>query len=162
MNRVDQIVEGIIEREGGYNNRPEDKGGPTCWGIAKKFHPEAWVNGPPSKEVARAIYRNRYVAPFERIIDPALQEQAIDIGVNSGVGMSVQLLQKAAGVDKVDGVLGPKTLGVVNTANAKDLNNKLVAERLKMFGRILQRDKSQAVFIAGWINRAVEFLQTGG
>lgn len=157
MTRVEQIVEGIIEREGGFNNRPEDKGGPTIWGIAKKFHPEAWASGPPTKEAAREIYRTRYVKPFAAILDPALQEQLVDIGVNSGVGMATTLLQRCLGV-KEDGILGPKTLGVANTENAKDLGNRLVAERLRMFGRIVQRDKSQAVFIAGWINRALEFL----
>lgn len=157
MSRVEQIIDGIIEREGGYNNRPEDKGGPTIYGIAKRYHPEAWKNGPPSKDVAREIYRERYVAPFMGILDPHVQEQLVDIGVNSGPPMAVKLLQKVLGV-KDDGILGPKTLGVANSENAKDLNNKLMCERLRMFGRILQRDKSQAVFIAGWINRAVEFL----
>lgn len=158
MTRVEQIIEAIIEREGGFNDRPQDKGGPTCWGIAKKFHPEAWVNGPPTKDVARAIYRDRYVKPFAAILDPALQEQLIDIGVNSGPPMATTLLQRCLGV-KEDGILGPKTLGVANSENAKDLNNKLMCERLRMFGRILQRDKTQAIFIAGWINRATEFVQ---
>ncbi|MDM4484160.1 glycosyl hydrolase 108 family protein, partial [Klebsiella oxytoca] len=30
---ADQIIEGILGKEGGYVNKPNDKGGPTRWGI---------------------------------------------------------------------------------------------------------------------------------
>lgn len=159
MNRIDEIIEAIIEREGPFNDRPEDKGGPTCWGIAKRYHPEAWVNGPPSKDVARAIYRARYVKPFEGVLDPHLQEQLIDFGVNSGPYLAAQYIQRIVGV-KDDGVIGPKSLGVINSdPDPKRLNNLLAIARLKMAGRIVARDKSQALFISGWINRFTEFFQ---
>ncbi|HYI42384.1 MAG TPA: glycosyl hydrolase 108 family protein, partial [Sphingomicrobium sp.] len=30
---LDDLVDALIEREGGYVNHPADRGGPTCWGI---------------------------------------------------------------------------------------------------------------------------------
>lgn len=157
---VDEIIEGIIEREGPFNNRPEDKGGPTCWGIAKRFHPEAWVNGPPTKDVARAIYRKRYIIDpgFAGVKDIHLQEQLIDFGVNSGPATAIKFLQKIAGVPD-DGILGPHTLDVVNALSGTYLNNRLMVERLRMVGRIIAKDKSQAVFANGWIVRFTEFLR---
>ena len=32
---VDALIDGLIEREGGYVNHPADKGGPTCFGITE-------------------------------------------------------------------------------------------------------------------------------
>ena len=32
---VDALVDGLIEREGGYVANPADKGGPTCFGITE-------------------------------------------------------------------------------------------------------------------------------
>ena len=32
---VDQLIDALIEREGGYANHPADKGGPTCFGITE-------------------------------------------------------------------------------------------------------------------------------
>ena len=32
---VDTLIDGLIEREGGYVNHPADKGGPTCFGITE-------------------------------------------------------------------------------------------------------------------------------
>ena len=32
---VTELVEALIEREGGYSNHPADKGGPTCFGITE-------------------------------------------------------------------------------------------------------------------------------
>src|SRR5690349_5113750 len=47
---VDGLIDGLIEREGGYVANPADKGGPTCFGI--------------TQAVARA---NGYVGPMREL-----------------------------------------------------------------------------------------------
>ncbi|HEX5258441.1 MAG TPA: glycosyl hydrolase 108 family protein, partial [Sphingomicrobium sp.] len=32
---VDTLIDGLIDREGGYADNPADKGGPTCFGITQ-------------------------------------------------------------------------------------------------------------------------------
>lgn len=59
-----KIVHYIIEQEGGYVDSPHDLGGETCFGISSRWHPEAWRDGPPSREAAREIWLNRYVVPW--------------------------------------------------------------------------------------------------
>ena len=34
-----ELVNALIEREGGYSNNPADKGGPTCFGITESVLP---------------------------------------------------------------------------------------------------------------------------
>ena len=36
----DEIIEQVLEHEGGYVNDPDDPGGETKFGIAKKFNPD--------------------------------------------------------------------------------------------------------------------------
>ena len=35
MTNIDELIDDVIEREGGYVNHPADRGGPTNWGITE-------------------------------------------------------------------------------------------------------------------------------
>jgi len=35
MANIDELIEDVIEREGGYVNHPADRGGATNWGITE-------------------------------------------------------------------------------------------------------------------------------
>lgn len=157
-----QIISDIIEREGGAKatNNPADKGGRTQFGIAERSHPKAWVDGKVTLEEARAIYLERYLeAPgFGKIEDPRLRAQLADFGVLSGPAMAIQKLQFLL-KQEVDGVLGPKTLTAANSADPILLANKLALERVKMIGRIVGKNPSQATFLNGWLDRALSFMR---
>lgn len=158
----DSIINDIIEREGGATatNNPLDRGGRTQYGIAERSHPKAWLDGQVTLEEARDIYRKRYLeAPgFDKIGNPDLRAQLVDFGVNSGPGVAIQKLQEIVGTE-VDGVLGPKTLQLVNShPEPKRLSNQLALARVKMIGRIVNKNPAQAKFLNGWLTRALEFL----
>ena len=158
---MDDILDDIIAREGGFSNDPTDKGGRTDKGISEKAHPGAWADGKITTEEARAIYAHKYIkAPgFDKI--PAgyetLRVQLIDFGVNSGPGMAIQKLQEIIGA-KIDGNLGKETISLVPTIAPAKINNLLVAARIRMIGRIVVRDPSQVKYLSGWLNRALEFM----
>lgn len=157
----DAIIDDIIRREGGstVTNDPADRGGRTQYGIAERSHPSAWVDGKVTLEEARDIYRQRYLeAPgFGKIEDPRLRAQLVDFGVNSGPGVAIQKLQEILKVD-VDGVLGPKTLTAIAAYDPNLLNNKLALARVRMIGRIVNKNPSQAKWLNGWLERALSFL----
>ena len=164
--KFDSIISDVIRREiggeadGGYTNDPVDTGGRTQYGISEKENPTAWLDGKVTSEEARAIYLNKYVKwpKFDQIpeVYSKLQAQLIDFGVLSGPQLAIMRLQALLKV-KVDGLLGPKTLMALVVMEPRSINNRLMGERLKMFGRIVKRDPSQVRFIEGWINRALEF-----
>ena len=155
---TDSVINDILKREGPPSNDPIDKGGATAFGISKVSNPEAWKNGPPTQEQARNIYIQKYVngPGFHQIEDKQLQAQLVDFGVNSGPAVAIQKLQDILKVT-VDGVLGPETLKVLKTLHPDDANNLLVAARIRMICKIVQRDPSQLKFLLGWCNRALEF-----
>ena len=59
---------------------------------------------------------------------------------------------------KVDGILGPQTLALVNSPRAPELNTALVAARVRMIGRIVAKNPSQLKWLNGWLDRALQFL----
>lgn len=157
------FIDDIIEREGGstVTNDPADKGGRTQYGVSEKSNPEAWTDGKVTAEEARAIFETKYIKGpgFDKVQDIRLREQLADWGVNSGPYVAIQGLQRVVGAE-IDGVLGPETLGLVNGApDASQVGNRVVAERVKMFGRIVKRDPSQLKWLNGWLDRALSFLR---
>lgn len=156
------IISDVIKREGGatVTQNPNDQGGRTQYGISEKANPEAWADGKVTAEEARAIYESKYLKGpgFDKISDVKLQAQLVDFGVNSGPRIAIQKLQGVIGA-AVDGVLGPHTLELLAKLNPRDVSNNLVAARVRMIGRIVQKNPSQLQFLYGWLDRALQFLQ---
>lgn len=159
MPTIADIITNEIKIEGAPTNDPTDKGGRTAFGISEKANPSAWLNGAPTEAEARAIYQAKYVdAPgFGAIKDPSLQAQLIDFGINSGAMIAIMKLQSILGVE-VDGIMGPETLDVISSSQL-NLNNLLVASRIRMIGKIVQKNPSQLKYLGGWLNRSLEFLR---
>lgn len=172
---VDQMVDEILRREGGYVNHPNDRGGPTNMGITQKTL-SGWLGRKATVddvkrldlETAKEIYIKDYLSgPRIDTLPSEIVPQVFDISINSGPRTAVKLVQKAvnlAGFGPIgsDGVMGPKTRKASETAqNAMgDLfNNSIAYERINFYERIIDRDPTQEVFRKGWINRAKEFLK---
>lgn len=164
---IDRFIDRLLVREGGYVNHPNDRGGPTNYGVTQAVLAEH--RGEPvtvsdvqdlSPSEARAIYRQRYwegpgldTLPVHAF----MRELLFDTAVNSGPRTAVRLLQRAAGV-KDDGVVGPKTRAAVHRFRSRDLAAKFLAQRGLFYGEIIGGDNGQAVFRDGWANRLAEFI----
>jgi lysozyme family protein len=99
---VDSLIEDVIGREGGYSNHPDDRGGPTRWGITQAVARANGYHGDMRelpREVAKGIYMRRYVTQpgFGAImsISEPIAEELVDTGVNMGPGVPSLFLQKA-------------------------------------------------------------------
>lgn len=165
---TDEIIDAIIQREGGYVNDRHDRGGATKFGITAGTL-GSWrgqTQPATAEEVrqlsvteAREIYREQYVNKprFNLIADGRLRAQLVDDSVLSGPRAAITSLQVELGV-KPDGLLGPVTIDAANTADAGILRRKLVVARSLRLARIVQKDTTQARFIVGWLSRALGFL----
>ena len=167
MMTIDQMLDDVIRREGGYVHDPVDRGGPTNYGITQRTL-RAWRGQMVTaadvrrltRDEARAIYQRRYVdAPgFARLPDP-LRAQVIDDGVLSGPRQAVKDLQRAIGGVTVDGQLGPKTRAALRQRRVAGVHARLLQVRAARIGRIVHRDPSQARFLNGWLARITAFAE---
>ncbi len=164
---IDQILDDLIRREGGYVHDPVDRGGPTNYGITQRTL-RAWRGQAVTaaevrrltRDEARAIYQRRYVdAPgFATLPDP-LRAQVVDDGVLSSPRQAVRDLQRAIGGVRVDGRLGPKTRAAIRRRGARVVHARLLQTRTVRLGRVVQKDLSQARFLAGWLTRTTAFAE---
>lgn len=168
MTRASTVIDEVILREGDrYTNHPSDRGGPTKYGITQRTL-SAYRGQPVTPEdvenltvtEARNVYFALYVRSpgFSKIINDDIMGLAVDCGVLHGTDRTIRWLQKIVGV-KQDGILGPVTADAINRFDKKSLYNALISERVRFIGSIITRDPSQAVFAAGWLNRAMSFLE---
>ena len=99
---VDELIDDVIGREGGYSNHPADRGGPTRWGITEavaRAHGFAGDMRALPREEAAAIYRRIYwLRPgFDRVAEIAtrIAAELFDTGVNMGPEVAAGFVQRA-------------------------------------------------------------------
>lgn len=160
--------ESMILNEGGYvlTNDPNDHGGQTYAGISRKHHPDwaGWQFLDSGRGVepqwVRAFYKLNYWNPM-RLDDVKSQRIArtlFDFGVNAGIGTAAKLAQIIIGTTP-DGRIGPKTLEAINSADEDLFIASYALAKIARYRDIVTRDKSQRVYLLGWINRTLNDLK---
>lgn len=148
----------ILSHEGGYVNHPNDPGGETKWGIAKRSHPHVDIRN-LTREGAIEIYRKEYWEPIEKLHLPiAIQFQILDASVNHGLSRAVSLLQRAVGVAD-DGQYGPATRAAIGsyfgTAGGLALGVRYNEHRLRFYTSL----GTWGSFGRGWTRRVADNLR---
>lgn len=168
MNDQD-IIDRVLKSEGGFVNNPNDKGGPTNFGITaarlgewRKLGRVATVAEVQAltEAEARQIYQAWYIDDpgFGQIADGYLRAVVVDSGVLYGTKRAALWLQQALGV-AADGVIGGQTTTALQAATDMGLLvRKVIGYRIQRIGQIVTADRTQVVFLAGWLNRAADML----
>jgi lysozyme family protein len=172
---VVELIDGVIEREGGYANHPADRGGPTNWGVTQAVARQNGFTGDmqslPRSE-AEAIYTTLYwTAPgYDAVaeIAPKLAAELFDTGINMGTGTASGFLQRALnalnreGKDyadiAVDRHIGAATLAALKAFFSKRgpkaetvLIKAIDALQGAHYVRLAETRPSQEAFLYGWI-----------
>ncbi|MEM9011192.1 MAG: holin-associated N-acetylmuramidase [Pseudomonadota bacterium] len=185
MLSVDEIATGIVRREGGFVNDPDDPGGATNYGVTigtlRSVGLDKDGDGDVDIDDIRALTpadaveifkRDYYRRPGLDRLPPVLQPTVFDMYVNAG-SRAVMILQELLGryghPAAVDGIIGPKTLAAVDavttSAGAGNLADAYSIERRNFYYRLGDRRPSLRKFArrrdggkGGWIHRAEEFI----
>lgn len=177
---IQQIINGVIDREAGYVDHPSDKGGPTNWGITEAVARAAGYTGlmrDLPRNYAEAIYLRDYVTGpgFDKIVvlSADIAAELVDTGVNVGPGLPGPWLQRCLnllnGQGKyyadiaVDGTIGPATVLALRAYLVKRgepgrvvllrMLNSLQGAR---YIEITEKREKNEDFIFGWFANRVE------
>ena len=151
----------VLKSEGGYSNRPNDKGGPTMMGVTTAVYDAYRTrHGLPTRDVRQIndvevadIYRTEYWTPTGCDQLPAGVDLCVfDLAVNAGDRRSEMILQQAVGV-AADGSIGPKTLAAVTASDPAALANRMLDLRNTFYRQLVIAVPSDAEFLDGWLNR---------
>ncbi len=178
--RYDDAIEPIIEQEGGYTNHPNDRGGPTKWGITLNFYQNN-VNPNATKEViknldkgtAKELYKDNFWQPEGFVVDElSLGDLPVPIGevilsysINMGQKTGHTLLQK--GINNLgyniseDGWLGPNTIEKAENCDPMDLLKAISIKAATRYNEIILSNRSQKVFLEGWMRRIIDNFENG-
>jgi lysozyme family protein len=153
MAKFEDAIGPTLQHEGRYVNNPADPGGPTKYGITQADMPGVPISL-ISEQDAVEYYREHYWKPdFSQIENQDVANKIFDMGVNLGVGEAVRLLQRALGLNPVDGVFGPNTLAAVNNAGDAILG-PYKQQLVQHYEAIVAAKPQEAVFLNGWLARA--------
>jgi lysozyme family protein len=179
MNEVvdaDQLIDAVIDREGGYVDHPADKGGPTCFGITQAVARAHGYAGPMRQlprseavEIYRRLYWSRPRLDEIARRSSRLAAELFDTGVNMGPAVAVTFLQRAltalnrGGKDYADltpdGRVGPATLSALDTflgvhgrrSGETVLLRALEALQGERYLRLAERRPANEAFLYGWL-----------
>jgi lysozyme family protein len=177
--RIDSLLEDLLRKEGGYVDHPDDRGGPTNFGITESVARAAgWAGAMRDlpREFALAVYRRRYwTAPgFDRVaaIMPRAAAELFDTGVNMGPGVAIAFLQRSLNVLNrrgrdwadlaVDRSIGPATLmalrrllAVRGPAGEAVLLKALDALQGARYIELAEGRAANESFLYGWLDARV-------
>lgn len=173
---IDQYLETIISREGGYVKHPSDHGHATKFGITEAVARSNGYQGNMQDlplALAKSIYKQKYwLEPqFDQInaISPAIAEELLDTSINCGVNFTKPLLQRALNLLNkqgkegwpnlaVDGQYGPLTLQALETyLNRRNKEGEKVFVRIlnimqgQHYIEITENNPNYEDFFYGWI-----------
>lgn len=173
-----ETKEGLIV----YSNHKLDKGGETVLGVARKIHPNLSIweevdkltkkylqNGTKKDlillsnkilenenitKVVEYFFENNY---WKKLKCDFIEHQDFAsniflLGVNAGVKRAIKVGQQSCNI-AIDGIIGKQTINAWKTAGDKECK-KFTEIEIKYYKSLVDKDKSQEVFLKGWINRA--------
>ena len=144
----------VLKSEGGWVNHPSDPGGETNLGVTKRVW-EEWVGHPVesmknlTKDQVAPLYEQKYWRPcYGEVLPRGLDLVVFSMGINAGPGRSVKLLQQSIGCVP-DGIIGPRTRGLICESNIATLISKFSESRRDYYRTL----KNFPVFGKGWLAR---------
>ena len=172
---VDDLIEEVIAREGGYVDHPADRGGPTRWGITEAVaRAHGWTGAMRHLPHADAVCIYRRIYWLRPGLDavaarmPELAAELFDTGVNMGPGVAAGFLQRSlnalnrGGSDypdlQADGLIGARTLAALDRFAATRGNQaetvlRRAVEALQgaRYLQLAERRPANEAFLYGWL-----------
>jgi len=166
-----------MKNEGGYVHDPQDLGGETYKGIARRMNPkwEGWVDidllkkqkGFPEildgnallQEKIKAFYEANYWDKIrgDEIEDQDVAESIFDFAVNAGPAVSAKLAQITVQAEP-DGVIGPDTLGKINADVPRAFLALFALNKIARYVGICDKRPTSRKFFFGWVKRTLEVV----
>ncbi|MEQ0267226.1 glycosyl hydrolase 108 family protein [Klebsiella sp. CN_Kp073] len=176
----DNIFDAILGKEGGYVDHPNDKGGPTNWGITQataRAHGYAGDMRNLTREQALSILEADYWYDprFDQVasVSSAIAAELCDTGVNMGPSVPVKWLQRWLNAfnnqqklypDLVaDGQIGPRSISALKSylaARGKDgeevMLRALNCSQGQRYLELAEGRPANESFVYGWVKERVK------
>ena len=170
-----KAFENTMHAEGGYVNDPDDPGGETYKGVARKRNSkwEGWIdidllkqkqNFPKNLDQDESLQlkiRDFYEVNYwdkiqgDNIADQDVAESIFDFAVNAGPTTSAKIAQLSVSA-KPDGVIGPKTLEKLNATDKKTFLALFALAKISRYVNLCENNATNRKYFYGWVRRSLE------
>ena len=174
MAEFESAFKKMLHHEGGYVNDPDDPGGETYKGVARKMHsrwsgwdlidlakqqagfPKNLERNQELQELIKDFYKINFwdKVKGDDIGDQAVAESIFDFGVNAGTATSARLAQLVVEA-KADGVIGPKSLEKINSFDPEHFLAAFALTKIARYVHIVKRRPSSRKYFYGWVRRTI-------
>jgi len=166
---LNDVINDIIDAEGGFTDNINDAGGPTKYGVTQETlsaYRKQVVSVDDVRRLSRSeaftILKYRYVVdPLIDTLPSPLIPAVADFSVNSGASQAVKTLQRLVGA-AADGIIGVETQNAVRSALDRESAQRLVIDyteaRLVFLAAVVKRRPDNVAFLGGWVRRVMRFL----
>ena len=118
------LKEYAIPNEGGYVNDPQDPGGETKFGIAKRYHPNEDILN-LTRECANAfLYKEIWNWNGINTLPPEIKGFVFDHGIRTSPQNAIETTHRALGIDPVGDIIGKTTLGKLKETDYNEFLRK--------------------------------------
>lgn len=169
-----QALQLVLQNEGGYVNDPDDAGGETYKGIARKMNStwKGWAtidlmkrksnfpaNLSKNAELQSEIenfYKVNYWDKLKcsKINDQGVANSIFDFGVNAGTATSALLAQKVTNQTE-DGIIGSKSLAAINGMQPEQFLAYFTIAKIARYIKIVKSRPVNQKYFYGWVRRAL-------
>lgn len=143
------LKEYAIPNEGGYVNDPQDPGGETKFGIAKRYHPNEDILNLTRERANAFLYKEIWNWNGINTLPPEIKGFVFDHGIRTSPQNAIETTHRALGIDPVGDIIGKTTLGKLKETDYNEFLRKykeLVREQDK-------KRSGYGKFGKGWDNR---------
>jgi lysozyme family protein len=164
----------VLSYEGGYVNDPDDPGGETYKGIARKMNSkwDGWViidllklkpgfpgNLDKDTELQNKITDFYHVNYWDAILGDKIKDQEVatsifDFAVNAGVKTSACLAQFVVEAAS-DGIIGSESIAKINGCDPEHFLASFTIAKILRYINIVEKNQLSRKYFYGWVRRAV-------
>jgi len=175
----DEIFNAILGKEGGFVNHPDDKGGPTNWGITQAVARAHGYNGDmrnlTRQQALDILTADYWTGPrFDLVseVSPDIAAELCDTGVNMGPSVQAKWFQRWLNVFNIqgalypdliaDGFIGPRTISALKSYLARRgkegelvMLRSLNCSQGQRYLELAEQRPANESFVYGWIKERV-------
>lgn len=175
----DDIFNSILGKEGGYVDHPDDKGGPTRWGITQATARAHGYTGSmkdlPRETALNILTADYWTGPrFDQVaqLSPAIAAELCDTGVNMGPMVQSKWFQRWLNVFNqqgklypdliADGQIGQRTISALRSflvirgsEGEQVLLKSLNCSQGQRYLELAEQRQANESFVYGWVKERV-------
>ena len=143
------LKEYAIPNEGGYVNNPQDPGGETNMGVAKRYHPNEDIKNLTRERANALLYKEVWNWNGINTLPAEIKGFVFDHGIRTSPQNAIETTHQTLEINPVGDIIGKTTLERLKNANYNEFLHKykkLVQEQDK-------KRRGYGEFGTGWDNR---------